>query len=211
MRVVRRTHPIVAKSGQTCPILPTMYRVRATSGRSCPSSVDIGPSHANPTPSLLDSAPFDPLSLPPTSAEVIDSAFFVQRLRRALDHRQRFFPASAHYRLLNGEGDRVPGVLCDRYGGALCLQFASAAMEDLMRPTLVEAAASRACLVQEGSVLTKSESHDGRAASACHPKRRTQAAPERRQRRRRRCRRRQTMNDHGDEHRRTTIDDEQRR
>lgn len=44
-------------------------------------------------------------------------AFFEQRIRTAFAVRAQALPADTDaYRLLHGEGDRVPGVVCDRYG-----------------------------------------------------------------------------------------------
>eukprot|EP00927_Polykrikos_kofoidii_P065164 TRINITY_DN60952_c0_g1_i1.p1 TRINITY_DN60952_c0_g1~~TRINITY_DN60952_c0_g1_i1.p1 ORF type:complete len:598 (-),score=80.82 TRINITY_DN60952_c0_g1_i1:78-1808(-) len=97
----------------------------------------------------------------------IDSGFFAARMRSALQHREPLFggggdvtstlsasssssssslPASSlssragpSYRLLNGEGDQLPGVICDRFGDQLCLQFASAAMETLFETEILDA------------------------------------------------------------------------
>eukprot|EP00928_Gymnodinium_smaydae_P089427 TRINITY_DN73396_c0_g1_i1.p1 TRINITY_DN73396_c0_g1~~TRINITY_DN73396_c0_g1_i1.p1 ORF type:complete len:511 (-),score=77.43 TRINITY_DN73396_c0_g1_i1:318-1811(-) len=70
----------------------------------------------------------------------IDTDFFAERIRAALQHRQRSFGADeTHYRLLHAEGDLLPGVTCDRFGSTLCLQFTSAAMEQLFEQEVVQA------------------------------------------------------------------------
>jgi 23S rRNA (cytosine1962-C5)-methyltransferase len=49
--------------------------------------------------------------------ERIDQALFRERLEQALSLRERAIPPETDaYRLLHGEGDRFPGVVCDRYG-----------------------------------------------------------------------------------------------
>ena len=72
--------------------------------------------------------------------EAIDAAFVRRRLDEALALRRATLPADLDaYRVLNGEGDRLPGVVVDRYGDFLVCQFltagaarlASAAVEGL--------------------------------------------------------------------------------
>ena len=72
--------------------------------------------------------------------EAIDAAFVRRRLDEALALRRATLPADLDaYRMLNGEGDRLPGVVVDRYGDFLVCQFltagaarlASAAVEGL--------------------------------------------------------------------------------
>jgi len=69
----------------------------------------------------------------------MDSGFFAQRVSVALKHRTRIFGEQSFYRLLNGEGDYVPGVICDRYGDVLCVQFTAAAMENLLLEEVLDA------------------------------------------------------------------------
>ncbi|CAJ1405437.1 unnamed protein product [Effrenium voratum] len=69
----------------------------------------------------------------------IDLDFFRARVLRALEHRTRCWPDSKHYRLINGEGDLLPGVLCDRYGDVLCLQFTALAAEVLLQEDILNA------------------------------------------------------------------------
>src|SRR2546421_3777183 len=73
------------------------------------------------------------------SDELIDSDFFYQRVERALALRQVFDPALTNtYRLINAEGDGLPGLVVDRYADILVAQIHTAGMEKL-RPLLIEA------------------------------------------------------------------------
>jgi 23S rRNA (cytosine1962-C5)-methyltransferase len=64
-------------------------------------------------------------------AEAIDEAFFVRRLRQAVALRRdwlRLDAASDAYRLVNSEGDGLSGLVVDRFGGTLVLEFFAAGM-----------------------------------------------------------------------------------
>lgn len=59
--------------------------------------------------------------------EEINSLFFTRRLSQAAALRERFLPSSTNaYRLANGEGDFLPGLVIDRYGDYLACQFITA-------------------------------------------------------------------------------------
>jgi 23S rRNA (cytosine1962-C5)-methyltransferase len=61
--------------------------------------------------------------------ENIDGEFFARRLRHAFDLRRRCLPAgTTAYRIVNGEGDFLPGLIVDRYAGFLVCQFYTAGM-----------------------------------------------------------------------------------
>jgi 23S rRNA (cytosine1962-C5)-methyltransferase len=52
-----------------------------------------------------------------TRDEPLEAAFFQARIERALSMRARIVPPdTTAYRLLHGEGDGLPGMVCDRYG-----------------------------------------------------------------------------------------------
>ena len=59
----------------------------------------------------------------------LDEAFFERRLREALEHRRRFLPDATSYRLVNAEGDRLSGLIVDRYEDVLVVQMSSLGME----------------------------------------------------------------------------------
>ncbi|WP_020615649.1 class I SAM-dependent rRNA methyltransferase [Paenibacillus daejeonensis] len=59
----------------------------------------------------------------------MDLAFFTDRLRQALAHRERFLAASQDCRLVYGEADYLPGLTVDRFGSTLVVQILSLGME----------------------------------------------------------------------------------
>jgi 23S rRNA (cytosine1962-C5)-methyltransferase len=62
--------------------------------------------------------------------EPIDGDFFRQRIAQALALREKFVaPKTNAYRLINGEGDFLPGLIVDRYADFLVCQFFTAGME----------------------------------------------------------------------------------
>jgi 23S rRNA (cytosine1962-C5)-methyltransferase len=82
--------------------------------------------------------------------ERADQAFFAARLRQALTLRQAVLPpATTGYRLLNAEGDGVPGWTVDRFGDVLVSQVTVAGLEALRAP----AYAALRELVPGGAVL----------------------------------------------------------
>ena len=59
-----------------------------------------------------------------TEDEPIDAALFGRRIGAALALRTRVVPPETDaYRLLHGEGDRLPGIVCDRYGAYAVLRL----------------------------------------------------------------------------------------
>lgn len=71
--------------------------------------------------------------------EPIDAAFVAGRVRAAVDLRRRTVDAdTTAYRLVNGEGDGLAGLLVDHFDGVLVLQCLTAGMERL-KPLVVNA------------------------------------------------------------------------
>ena len=62
-------------------------------------------------------------------SERIDRAFFERRITRALALRTRLPIASSGVRLVHGEADGLPGLVVDRYGDTLSVQFLAAGTE----------------------------------------------------------------------------------
>ena len=66
-------------------------------------------------------------------AETITENFWHQRIQQAWDLRRRFGPALRDdtniFRLVNAEGDGLPGFIADYYGGALVLQMHSTGIQ----------------------------------------------------------------------------------
>ncbi len=73
-------------------------------------------------------------------AASIDAAFLAQRIQqaRALRAPLERDPRTDAYRVINAEGDFLPGVIVDRYADVLVVQISTAGMERLT-PALVEA------------------------------------------------------------------------
>ena len=55
--------------------------------------------------------------------------FFEERLRRALHFRKVVWPDRRDLRLVNAEGDELPGLIIDRYGDTLAVQINTVGME----------------------------------------------------------------------------------
>jgi 23S rRNA (cytosine1962-C5)-methyltransferase len=74
--------------------------------------------------------------------EDIDAGFFSRRLSQAAALRERLVsPFTDSYRLVNGEGDLLPGLIVDRYGDFLVCQFFTAGIDGL-KSTIVDALSS---------------------------------------------------------------------
>jgi 23S rRNA (cytosine1962-C5)-methyltransferase len=69
--------------------------------------------------------------------ERIDSTLFARRIGQAIALRARLPIASDALRLVHGEADGLPGLIVDRYGDVLCVQFLAAGVERF-KPTIVE-------------------------------------------------------------------------
>ncbi|NGZ09189.1 MAG: class I SAM-dependent rRNA methyltransferase [Nitrospira sp. LK70] len=61
--------------------------------------------------------------------EPIDEAFWLERIQQAIHLRQRAVAQSNAYRLIYGEGDRLPGLIVDRYDQLLVMQTLSVGMD----------------------------------------------------------------------------------
>jgi 23S rRNA (cytosine1962-C5)-methyltransferase len=64
--------------------------------------------------------------------EPIDRNFFTRRLMQALTLREKYLASTTNaYRLVNGEGDFIPGLVVDRYNDFLVCQFFTAGIDSL--------------------------------------------------------------------------------
>lgn len=71
--------------------------------------------------------------------DTIDEAFLRNRVRNAVQLREVFDPDRTNtYRLINSEGDLLPGLVVDRYAEILVAQIHTAGMEHL-RPLVIDA------------------------------------------------------------------------
>lgn len=69
-------------------------------------------------------------------AVTIDRAFFFERLKSAEAYRRRVVTGSSAYRLVHGEGDRLPGLIIDRYGDYFTIQTLDQGM-DRAKPEII--------------------------------------------------------------------------
>ncbi len=61
----------------------------------------------------------------------IDESFFEGKIQKAQALRERLLPGEEAYRLVFGEADGLPGLIIDRYGSVLVIQFLTAGMDRL--------------------------------------------------------------------------------
>jgi 23S rRNA (cytosine1962-C5)-methyltransferase len=59
----------------------------------------------------------------------INRAFFVERIRAALDVRKRHLPKANSFRVVNAESDFLSGLIVDKYSDVLVVQISSLAMD----------------------------------------------------------------------------------
>ncbi len=70
--------------------------------------------------------------------ERMDRAFFAERFRSCLKHRERFLKEGNAYRLVYGEADFLPGLIVDRFDDVLVVQLLTLGM-DIRRQDIVDA------------------------------------------------------------------------
>src|SRR3989449_5257517 len=71
----------------------------------------------------------------------VDQEFFLARIRQAAALRERLMSMRSAYRVVHGEADGLPGLVVDRYGDAVAIQFLTAGMDrrrDLIRTAVEE-------------------------------------------------------------------------
>lgn len=85
---------------------------------------------------------------------VVDTAFFENRLRAALEVRQRHMPTATCFRLVNSEADFLSGLILDKYEDAFVLQTSALAM-DRRKPEILGALKA---LFQPKFILERNES-----------------------------------------------------
>jgi 23S rRNA (cytosine1962-C5)-methyltransferase len=66
----------------------------------------------------------------------IDISFVKERITTALELRKRLYAETDALRLIYSEGDYLPGLIVDRYGGCLVVQFLTCGMENLRDPVI---------------------------------------------------------------------------
>ena len=106
----------------------------------------LGVGHLNPNSQIL-------LRLLTRKMEPVDPSFFGGRIAGAAHRRKTFLQGKTNaYRIVNGEGDFLPGLIVDRYGETLVVQFLTAGMERV-KGTLVDLLISefKPCSIYERS------------------------------------------------------------
>ena len=85
----------------------------------------LGVGHLNPRSQII-------LRLLTQKRELIGLPFFKERISKAVALRERWLRGKSNaYRIVNGEGDFLPGLMIDRYGEMFVLQCLTAGMERL--------------------------------------------------------------------------------
>ena len=116
-RPVRAGHPWIfsgaVASGLADVAAGDPVRVLAQDGRV------LGVGYANPRTTIA-------VRLVSHADEALDAALIACRVDEALAFRRTVLPGVTALRLLNGEGDRLPGVVVDRYGDVLVCQLLTA-------------------------------------------------------------------------------------
>ena len=90
------------------------------------------------------------------SDQPVDVDFFRQRIAAAAQLRRSLFPGDNAWRVIHGDGDGLPGLVVDRYGEYLSVQFLIPAMDrrrDLLVPLLVEQFACKGIMNRSDSAV----------------------------------------------------------
>jgi len=62
-------------------------------------------------------------------SQKMGTTFFTDRIRTALNFREKLFPNKPFYRLIFGDSDGLPGLVIDRFGSVLSVQITTAGIE----------------------------------------------------------------------------------
>ena len=130
---------IILKRGREKPVLrghPWVFSgaVAKVEGEVSPGEVGevyskegqfLGIGHINPRSQII-------VRLLTQKKETLGDHFFSERISRAVGLRTNWFKGKTNaYRVINGEGDYLPGLIVDRYGETLVLQCLTAGMDRL--------------------------------------------------------------------------------
>jgi 23S rRNA (cytosine1962-C5)-methyltransferase len=115
----------------------------------------LGAGHLNPASQII-------LRLLTQKKEPVDFSFFRERISRAARLRDAFLKGKTNaYRIVNGEGDFLPGLVVDRYGETLVLQSLTAGVEQL-KGSFVDLLASEIkprSIYERSDVATRRQEH----------------------------------------------------
>jgi len=133
---------IILKRGREKPVLrghPWVFSgaVAKIEGEVCPGDIGevyskdghfLGIGHLNPRSQII-------LRILTQKKEELDRDFFRARISRAVILRNQWLKGKTNaYRVINGEGDFLPGLVVDRYGETLVLQCLTAGVERIKDP-----------------------------------------------------------------------------
>ncbi len=97
--------------------------------------------------------------------DVIDAAWFEQRIRDAVEAREPLCARASALRLVFGEADGLPGLIVDRYGDFLVTQFQSAGVErhrELLADLLMKVTGARGVFDRSDAATRRREGLDVR-------------------------------------------------
>jgi 23S rRNA (cytosine1962-C5)-methyltransferase len=112
-------HPWIFKSDVVHPPSSDAGTVTVTDNRRRPLGTALWSPQSEISLRLLDS----------NADATIDQAWWIHRIARALQRREPLRLHATAYRLIHGEGDALPSLVCDRYDRWLVVQFLSAGLE----------------------------------------------------------------------------------
>jgi 23S rRNA (cytosine1962-C5)-methyltransferase len=90
----------------------------------------------------------------------VDAAFFRKRFERALAYREGFYPGDTAMRVVNAEGDALPGLVVDRYADVLSVGIHTLGMDrrrELIREALEEQFQPRSIVLRADSPIRELE------------------------------------------------------
>jgi 23S rRNA (cytosine1962-C5)-methyltransferase len=144
---MNQTYPkIFLKPGREASLLrghPWLFSgaVSSVEGRPEPGDVVVAATHKG---SPIAAGFYNPLCdivfrlLTTDMDQTIDEGFWFRKIRAAIELRKKIIPRdTTACRLINAEGDGMPGLIVDRYGHYLVFSIATAGMEKI-RPTVVD-------------------------------------------------------------------------
>lgn len=146
---MRRGHPWVFR-GEIA-VLPKWYEPGGIVDVADAYGTHLGRGYYNPHSQIC-------VRLLTRDRENIDAAFFDRRLAAALARRERLYPGAEAVRLVFSEGDRLPGLIVDRYEDCLAVQFLTLGM-DLRREMILDSLIARLAprAIQERSAVRAAE------------------------------------------------------
>lgn len=111
---------------------------------------------------LVDEGPIAVRVFSTTPKARIDRKLFAARIADALLLRERVIPPDTNaYRLIHGEGDRLPGLVCDRYGRFAVVKFDGVALAEHLDDLRDELSRQLTSLGIEGALLRRSRRQGG--------------------------------------------------